>query len=238
MLLQKFCAESFSFTTKVTAHLKATGERVGVIVVGQTYSLLAVVRKTGGLYLTNSATESSSDIKLADSTLFLRIGVSGPSASCKFEYSIDGNRYRQVGSLFPATAAKWIGAKIGLFASRPSGTTSTGYADFAWVNVDKYGSYITGVAPDAEGNSVNSTVHAIPVHGSISFGLPAPAMLTLTLYTASGARVREIQHRGAAGRNRIIMNRGDFAAGVYLYEIRAGTERIGKGVIAFSKVDR
>ncbi|MBN2037366.1 MAG: glycoside hydrolase 43 family protein [Chitinispirillaceae bacterium] len=235
LLLQKFPADSFSFATKLTAHLKAAGERAGVIVVGQTYSLLAVVKKADGLYLTNSATESSSDIKLSDSTLFLRIAVAGPSGSCKFEYSIDGNRYTQVGSLFPATAAKWIGAKIGIFATSPSGTSSTGYADFDWVNVDRYGSYITAIVPGNDDHgSVESSGFAMIKQGRISFELPKSTMVILSLYNVLGTKVKEIRQQGVIGDNSITVESTGLGSGMYLYDLRAKKSRLGKGVVAFS----
>jgi beta-xylosidase len=234
LLLQKFPADSFSFATKMTAHLSAVGERAGVIVVGTTYSLLSVVKKTGGLYLSNSDAESSSDIKLADSSLFLRIGVAGPSGSCKFEYSMDGNRYTQAGSLFSATAAKWIGAKIGIFASRPGGTTSNGYADFDWVNVDRYGSSITGIAPLSRGNATGPGSAGIR-RNTITYELSVAGNVLLAFYTIKGEKAKELRRQSAVGCNRIVMNCSDFADGVYFYEIKTGMKRIGKGVIAFSK---
>jgi beta-xylosidase len=233
LLLQKFPADSFSFATKVTARFKATGDRAGVIVVGQTFALLAVVKKTDGLYLTGSATESSSDVKLGDSTLFLRIGVAGPSGSCKFEYSMDGNRYTQVGSVFSATAAKWIGAKIGIFAAKQSGTASAGFADFAWVNVDRYGSYITRVA--VGDNAYNCRVASSYIkQGTISFDLTEPDRVTLTLYSASGVKVKEIRQQGMTGNNRIPVEQTGLGSGMYLYELRTGKDRVGKGILVFS----
>ena len=233
LLLQKFCADSFSFTAKMTAHLNVTGERAGVIAVGQTYSILAVVKKADGLYLTNSTTESSSDRKLADSTMFIRIGVAGPSASCKFEYSLDGKRYTQVGSLFSATAAKWIGAKIGVFATKPHGTTPNGYADFAWVNVDRYGAYITEAVPVIGRHSVKVASFTIK-QGRIFFELTAPVTVTLSLYTAKGAKVMETRRQGKTGGNEIVAEGGGLGAGVYLYGLRTEKNRLEKGLIAFA----
>lgn len=237
LLMQKLCADKFFFTTKMTVNFDVTDERAGVIVLGQTYSHLSVMKKQDGLYLTNSDTQSGSDRKIEGTTVFLRVEVTGPPARCKFEYSFDGRSFTQFGSTFEATAAKWIGGKIGIFASRPRGTSSEGYADFAWVNVDNNGDYVTGLASPAGANSGSRGFRGMRGN-RITFDLPVAGAVSLSLYNAIGEKVKEIRRQGTAGLNGIIVATPDLAAGVYFYEIKTATKRIGKGITTLSTINQ
>lgn len=113
-----------------------------MIVTGDEYSLIAVFRESDGLHLKQiSGGDVRADEKLSESTLFLRVAVEAPDAACTFEYSEDGTTYEKIGSVFHATRAKWIGAKVGVFASSRRGESASGYADFDWVRVFDYGRY-------------------------------------------------------------------------------------------------
>jgi hypothetical protein len=50
-------------------------------------------------------------------SIFLRVQASSPDARCKFSYSIDGNRFEDIGNEFKAKPGKWIGAKVGLLCT-------------------------------------------------------------------------------------------------------------------------
>jgi len=47
-----------------------------------------------------------------------------------FAFSVDGAKFTAAGKDFQATAGKWVGAKVGLFASAGVGPASGGHADF------------------------------------------------------------------------------------------------------------
>ena len=54
---------------------------------------------------------------------------------CSFSYSYDGNNFIKAGDDFQAVQGKWIGAKVGLFATGSQKSNDCGYADFDWVRV-------------------------------------------------------------------------------------------------------
>jgi beta-xylosidase len=68
--------------------------------------------------------------------IYLRV-IIDPQAQCLFSYSTDGSAFTPLGPAFTASVDRWIGAKVGLFASAdPSrGLAKGGYADFAWFRV-------------------------------------------------------------------------------------------------------
>ncbi len=229
LLLQKLCADSFAFTAKVRLHLRGNGEKAGVIVVGGTVALLSVVKKSDGLYITNSATESTTDIKLADSTVYFRIEVAGPNAVCKFRYSTDGKSFTQVGADYTAVKIKWIGAKTGIFATKPNGATSTGYADFAWVNVARHpaqGSYIIP-QPGMNGPNPAPAIFIKHCHATgkiaVSFGNRNHSPVTISLYTLSGVKLREYKRSKSSPCIEITLNRHDFCPGVYVCSVKTGS---------------
>lgn len=49
-----------------------------------------------------------------------------------FAFCADGNSFQQIGEPFTARAGRWIGAKVGIFASKTQSTNDSGYADFDW----------------------------------------------------------------------------------------------------------
>ena len=227
LLLQKFCADSFVATAKAVFHPQIAGERSGIIVVGGTYSLLAVTKKADGLYITNSAVESASDIKLQDSTVYLRLSVIGPSAVCKFSYSIDGRNFTQVGSTFTATKVKWIGAKFGLFASKPYGSATGGYADFAWINVNKgQNSAINHVLQSegaATGNGIVTFKSSLPGTISIDVTLHERTRVSMELYNARGERVEVLENKiHDKGAFSMAFHKGRHSAGIYISKVTVG----------------
>jgi Beta xylosidase C-terminal Concanavalin A-like domain len=64
--------------------------------------------------------------------VYLRVEVDA-AARCQFFYSRDGISFLPLGPAFPAAVDRWIGAKVGLFAS--AGLAKGGYADFDWFRV-------------------------------------------------------------------------------------------------------
>jgi hypothetical protein len=66
--------------------------------------------------------------------IFLRVTVVS-DAKCRFAYSHDGESFTAFGDEFQATVAKWVGAKVGLFASTAPGHPASGHADFDFFRV-------------------------------------------------------------------------------------------------------
>mgnify|MGYP005908545543 CR=1 FL=1 len=157
LLLQKFPAEEFTATTKLTFTAKQDGEQAGMIVMGWDYSYLSV-RKAGDKFILQQAVckdaeqQHPEQVKelasfpveylkmpgVADNewkTVYLRVKVA-KGAVCTFAYSLDGKKYTAAGEPFTARQGKWIGAKVGLFCVTPN-DGNRGWADVDWFRVTK-----------------------------------------------------------------------------------------------------
>jgi beta-xylosidase len=135
VLLQKFPAPSFTATTHVS--LSASGDQAaGLVVLGSDYASVALRRTGDQLSLVRSTVTDAPSGKPA-ATLSVGVSQSTQSlrvrcvdASCTFEYSPNKQVWRSLGDPFVAKAGRWVGAKIGLFA-----TGTRGYADFDFLRI-------------------------------------------------------------------------------------------------------
>lgn len=146
ILLQKFPADEFMATAKVTftPNPKLENEKTGLVIMGLSYADIFIRSKKDGLYLIQGvcekadkgATEKETAVtKLKSNTAYLRVTVTA-AAKCQFSYSTDGKTFISAGPVFTATSGKWIGAKVGLFASRDTETNDSGWADYDWFRVE------------------------------------------------------------------------------------------------------
>jgi beta-xylosidase len=140
LLLQKFPAPEFTGTTRLTFTPRTDEEKTGLLVMGLDYAYLSVRKRPEGLFVSQvvckdadkgSAEREGAAAPLKSSTVYLRVKVSA-NAVCDFSYSEDGKSFKPVGEPFTARPGRWIGAKVGLFASRLGRTRESGYADFDW----------------------------------------------------------------------------------------------------------
>ena len=157
LLMQKFPAEEFTATTKLTFTAKQDGEQTGIIVMGWDYSYLSI-RKEGDQFILQQAVckdaeqQNPEQIKelanipvehlkmpgVADNewqTVYLQVKVR-KGAVCTFAYSLDGKQYMTVGEPFTARQGKWIGAKVGVFCVTPN-EGNRGWADVDWFRMTK-----------------------------------------------------------------------------------------------------
>ena len=151
LLLQKFPTEDFTVTTKISfaPSSKYTGERTGLVVMGADYAVLAMENRGDGLFLVQNVCrkadkkgkeEENVSVKLSDNTLLIRVKVKKDSekeAICSFSYSVDGKKFISLGENFTAKPGKWIGAKVGLFITRPKAINDGGWVDIDWFRVTK-----------------------------------------------------------------------------------------------------
>ena len=144
LLLQKFPAEEFTATTKLTFTPRTDEEETGLIVMGLDYAYVSVKKKPAGLFVSQTVVKHAEDgakgqesapAPLKANTFYLRVRVS-KGAACQFSYSADGVSFTPVGVPFTARAGRWIGAKVGLFAVRKGTTRETGYADVDWFRIE------------------------------------------------------------------------------------------------------
>jgi len=146
VLMQKFPAEEFRITAKIDfkPNVKIEQERVGLIIMGQRYAALGLksVKEGTRIFYTvcddaeKGNTERETVIGTANnSSIYCRVTVRKGSL-CQFSYSVDGEKYIDAGAAFQAAPGKWIGAKAGLFCTRPVPTNDSGYADIDWFHVE------------------------------------------------------------------------------------------------------
>ena len=155
LLMQKFPAPNFKFTTKLTFNPFKKGERAGLVVFGQDYGTITIESTDKGLVLNQSSCKNAPDgtpetinatEAISKNTVYFRVevkqskalnkeNIQQPKASCTFSYSLDGEKFVSFGNLFTAWEGKWIGAKVGIFCQRPQPLNDSGYADFDWVRI-------------------------------------------------------------------------------------------------------
>ncbi|MDR1527645.1 MAG: glycoside hydrolase 43 family protein [Dysgonamonadaceae bacterium] len=148
LLLQKFPSDHFTATAKITfiPSSKITGERTGLVIMGLDYALLSLVNTEQGLILSQNeclkaekreAEQTNASVGLKAPTVYLQVKVQ-PDASCAFAYSVDGKKFQTLGKIFTAKEGKWIGAKVGLFCSRPVRNNDGGRVEVDWFRVERY----------------------------------------------------------------------------------------------------
>lgn len=145
LLLQKFPAEEFTATTKMTFNARFEGEQTGLLIMGLDYSYLKVQQKNNELFVSQvicknadkKGIETESDsIKLINNQFFLRVKIT-TGGVCNFFYSNDGEIFIPIGTSFTAREGKWIGAKIGFLALRQGIVNDAGSVDIDWFHVNE-----------------------------------------------------------------------------------------------------
>jgi beta-xylosidase len=148
IVAQKFPAESFTVVVRMETHFFTAGERAGLIIFGSDYACLCCSATTGGLRIEQRLCKDAEKgggeeiVAAADierQAMYLKSGISA-GGRCSFSYSVDGIHFTAIGEEFLAFPGKWVGARIGLFASRigekvdtiPAGIT--GSADFDYIH--------------------------------------------------------------------------------------------------------
>jgi beta-xylosidase len=166
LLLQKFPAPAFEATAKLSFTGRSEGDRAGLIVMGTDYATLSVEQKADGPRIVagvamgadkGGAETFGPAVAFASETIYLRATVSA-DASVRFSYSLNGRDFETAGEVFHARPGRWIGAKIGLFATRAGSVYENGSADFDWFQVEP-AAPATHVNPKSAGASINSYGH-------------------------------------------------------------------------------
>lgn len=155
LFLQKFPAEEFTATTRMTFTAKENGDRAGIIVMGWNYAYLSLVKRGEKVVLEQAVcvdAEQKNPEKIRTlaefdfdkiykvgsfnyiKEIYLKVEV-GKSGKCLFSYSFDNKKYATAGDVFTARQGKWIGAKVGLFAVKPYNSGNRGWVDADWFRV-------------------------------------------------------------------------------------------------------
>ena len=143
-LLQKFPAPAFTATTWLDFSGAREGDEAGLMVFGYSYAWIGLRRTASGVQLIQGinvdAHQAGSErdlmaIAWTERQVFLRVSVAR-DARCCFAFSSAGHAFSSCGEEFQATVGKWVGAKVGLFASASSrASTGAGVADFDFFRV-------------------------------------------------------------------------------------------------------
>jgi len=144
LLLQKFPAEEFTTTTKLTFNARLNGETTGLLIMGLDYSYLCLKNDNGKLYLNQKtgsfdkkiSEKETTPVLISNNTIYLRVQVK-KGGICSFYYSLDDKKYQPIGNNFTSKEGKWIGAKVGLFALSEKVTNDSGNVAVDWFRITK-----------------------------------------------------------------------------------------------------
>jgi beta-xylosidase len=146
LLMQKFPAPAFTATTTLAFSPTHDGDTAGLIVFGYDYAWLGLRKTASGLKLVlatctdarDGSAEKEIPAPIPPSALTrivtLRVRVE-PGALCHFSYSLNDEPFTSIGESFRARSSKWVGAKVGLFASAGQREPVAGFADFGKFSV-------------------------------------------------------------------------------------------------------
>ena len=145
LFLQKFPAPEFTVTTRLSFHPSYDGDRAGLIIFGADYAYVSLLKKNDGNYLSMKSCEGAEkgnaekamvEERIDATEIHLRVAVA-KNATCNFSYSIDGINFKIAGESFTAAPGKWVGAKVGLFATAEITKNDAGFADVDWFRFNR-----------------------------------------------------------------------------------------------------
>ena len=150
LLMQKFPAPSFQAETTLEFSPGGEGERAGLIVFGYDYAWIGLRRGPDGApELVQGLCDRGDKGGVerlaatrpwpAGTPVVLRVRVDA-DAECRFSVraGTPGEDFVPFGQEFRASSSRWVGAKVGLFASAPAGAKDKpGHADFGPFTVTK-----------------------------------------------------------------------------------------------------
>lgn len=143
LLMQKFPADEFMVTTKLSFTPRLEDEKAGLIIFGADYAYVSIVKKKDGNYISfsicNNADKAKPETvqdskKLDNADIYFRVTVT-KGGICEFSYSTDGSTFGKIGEKLTAKPGRWVGAKVGLFCTRTVKTNDSGFADVDWFRV-------------------------------------------------------------------------------------------------------
>ncbi|MDX2047119.1 MAG: hypothetical protein SFU87_10050 [Chitinophagaceae bacterium] len=143
-LLQKFPADGFKATVKLSFKPVMYGESCGLIIFGSDYAFLSMLRKADGNYLSstqyNNADKGNKPTvqdgeKINSTDIYFRVTVCR-GAACKFSYSEDGKIFNPFGGRLRPNPDDLPGAKLDLFCSSTGKANDAGFADIDWFRIE------------------------------------------------------------------------------------------------------
>lgn len=125
LLLQKFPAPEFTATAVLDVRDLRDGERTGLILFGADYAWVGVERADGARAVvlktvmdaaTASVERTEASVPASADRLRLRVTVR-PGGISVFSHASENAQFVTLGQPFTAKPGRWVGAKVGLFAS-------------------------------------------------------------------------------------------------------------------------
>ena len=144
ILMQKFPAEEFVATTKLTFRPRNDEEKAGFMIMGVDYAYLSLVKKADSIYVQYSnckqadkgAKEVQRILEVPDgNTVYFKVRVR--KGVCQFSYSFNNEKFVNVNEKFTAKPGRWIGAKLGLFCTGVTKVNEPGSVDIDWFRIEK-----------------------------------------------------------------------------------------------------
>ncbi len=144
-LSQKLPAQEFTAVTKLKFYAQNLNDRTGLMLFGSDYAFIGLVKKDSGIFMSyNVCINAEKDTretetilrKVNNSTVWLKMIVA-KNATASFTFSENGIEFTKLSQLFTVKPGKWVGAKIGLFASSTTKTNNTGYVNVDWFRIEK-----------------------------------------------------------------------------------------------------
>lgn len=145
LLLQKIAAPEPVYTAHVRFRGAYDGDRAGVVMMGMDYATLGIERRGEQNFLVQRVNlgadrggreEICGEVHLAADELWLRCKIEqewnddgSPRMVCRFLYSLNGKRFEPLGEEFVAKEGRWIGAKIGFYATAALRKNDGGWID-------------------------------------------------------------------------------------------------------------
>ncbi len=135
VLTQKFPAPAFTVDTRID--VQGEMSRAGLVVLGIKYAWIGVQQgKTGKELVLATCEQPAAACKeqvqvlatVDQQPLYLRAQVSD-GAVVRFAYSLDGKQYTLAGQPFSASVGRWVGAQVGLLATKAPGANGAINAD-------------------------------------------------------------------------------------------------------------
>jgi len=127
ILAQKVVGPKMSFSSKFVYRPSYSGERVGLIVTGRSYATIELNYNGESLQIVRrdcpDANKGAAEVivasenmnKEAFNTVYFKVDID-KNCVCTFSYSIDGRKFKTLGTTFKGREGEWIGAKVGYFA--------------------------------------------------------------------------------------------------------------------------
>lgn len=164
VLMQKFPNEDFTATAKVFFHPRMkngetmVGEKGGIAVMGKNFATLALESREDGTFLVQTDCFGADKGNDEMENSVVRLNTNGPvwlqavvrmtgkknpkaksdyKCAVTFRYSFDGKKFTDIGSPMDVREGQWIGAKIGVFCTRPWKSNDSGWLDVDSFIIDK-----------------------------------------------------------------------------------------------------